>query len=152
MTDAPPPSPSAEPPPPNPSLAQPPMPGAGAALPKGPIGQPRPIALTIVLSIITCGIYFLYWTYVTYEELKEHNRRGLGGLVGLLLGIFIGIVNVFVIPSEVQATYRDDGRESPVSPLVGLWVLLPLVGFIIWFVKVQGALNDYWVSKGATPV
>jgi hypothetical protein len=152
MTDAPPPSsPSSEPPPPSPSLAQPPMPGAGAPLPKGPIGTARPIALTIVLSIITCGIYFLYWTYVTYEELKQHNNRGLGGLVGLLIGIFIGIVNVFVLPSEIQSMYGDDGRDSPVSPLVGLWVLLPLVGFIIWFVKVQGALNDYWVSKGATP-
>ena len=84
--------------------------------------------------------------------MKQHNNRGLGGLVGLLLGIFIGIVNMFVLPSEIQSTYNDDGRESPVSPLIGLWILLPLVGLIIWFVKVQGALNDYWVSKGANPV
>jgi hypothetical protein len=29
-------------------------------------------------------------------------------------------------------------------------MLLPLIGFIIWVVKVQGALNRFWESKGAT--
>jgi hypothetical protein len=29
--------------------------------------------------------------------------------------------------------------------------LLPLIGNIVWFVKVQGALNRYWESKGAPP-
>jgi hypothetical protein len=150
MTDAPPPpEPSAAPPPamPAPSAYAAPVPQT-----KGPLGVPRSIGMTILLSIVTCGIYGLYWTYVTYEELKNHNHRGLGGVVGLILGIFIGIVNLFVLPSEIKAMYTDDGRPSPVDPIIGLWFLLPIVGLIIWFVKVQGALNDYWVSKGAQPV
>ena len=140
---------------PNPDVAPtpptPPMPTASRPT-KGPIGQPRPIGLTILLTIVTCGIYGLYWTYMTFEELKQHNGKGLGGVVGLIIGIFVGIVNVFVLPAEIQTTYQEDGRESPVSPIIGLWILLPIVGGIIWFVKVQGALNDYWVSKGAQPV
>jgi hypothetical protein len=32
----------------------------------------------------------------------------------------------------------------------GLWVLLPLVGWFVWVVKVQGALNRYWQSHEAT--
>ncbi|MEJ7628811.1 MAG: hypothetical protein WKF54_04395 [Nocardioidaceae bacterium] len=35
----------------------------------------------------------------------------------------------------------------------GLWVIpgiLIIVGPIIWFVKVNGALNDYWRSLGAS--
>jgi hypothetical protein len=32
----------------------------------------------------------------------------------------------------------------------GITLLLPLVGSIIWFWKCQTALNDFWVSKGAT--
>ncbi|MFN2469208.1 MAG: hypothetical protein ABR521_13895 [Gaiellaceae bacterium] len=35
----------------------------------------------------------------------------------------------------------------------GLWVfpgILIIVGPIIWIVKVQGALNRFWESKGAT--
>lgn len=118
---------------------------------KGPIGRTWPIGMTILLSFVTCGIYFLYWTYVTFEDLKRHNNRGLGGVVGLVLGVLVSIVNMFVLPAEVQSTYADDGRESPVSPIIGLWGLLPIVGWIIWYVKVQTAINDYWVSKGATP-
>jgi hypothetical protein len=48
--------------------------------------------------------------------------------------------------------YEDlDGGKSPVSGIYGLWFLLPLVGSLIWFVQVQGALNRYWESKGAAP-
>jgi hypothetical protein len=40
-------------------------------------------------------------------------------------------------------------RQSPVAVVLGLWFLLPLVGNIIWYVKVQRVLNDLWSSKGA---
>jgi hypothetical protein len=36
--------------------------------------------------------------------------------------------------------------EKPVSGVTGFWNLIPLVGFIIWVVKVQGALNRRWES------
>jgi hypothetical protein len=61
-------------------------------------------------------------------------------------------VTFFVIPSEVRYMYEDlDGGQSPVRGIHGLWILLPIIGPIIWFVQVQGALNRYWESKGAPP-
>ena len=36
------------------------------------------------------------------------------------------------------------------TAVTGFWLLLPLIGSIVWFVKVQGRLNDYWRSLGAT--
>ena len=57
----------------------------------------------------------------------------------------------FLIPNEIKNAYQTDGRQSPVDVVWGLWFLLPLIGSIIWYVKVQNALNEYWVSKGATP-
>ena len=116
----------------------------------GSVGTIRNPVIVILLSIITLGIYALYWTYKTYEEMKDHSGEGLGGLVGLLLAIFCNIVTWFVLPSEVEKLYTRDGKTSPVSAVWGLWWLLPLIGAIIWFLKVQGALNDYWESKGAT--
>ena len=47
--------------------------------------------------------------------------------------------------------YASDGREAPVSGWTGLWHLIPIVGAIIWWVKVQGALNSYWESKATSP-
>ena len=45
----------------------------------GPLGQPRGIAFGIVLFIVTFGIYGLYWTYKTHEEIRQHSGQGVGG-------------------------------------------------------------------------
>jgi hypothetical protein len=124
----------------------PPPPAAAA----GPVGKPRGIAFVIIISIITLGIYFLYWLYKTGEETKRYSGDGLGGVLWLVIGLLIGIVMWFVAPSEVGKLYSREGQHQPVSGVTGFWMLLPLIGFIIWVVKVQGALNRFWESKGAT--
>jgi hypothetical protein len=126
-----------------------PVPSAPTPGVKGPIGEARNPTLVIVLTIITCGIYGLYWLYKSFEELKQHNGEGLGGVVGMLLGLVW--VSYFILPIEIQKTYQDDGRQTQVSAIYGLWLLLPIIGTIIYILRVQGALNDYWVSKGAAP-
>jgi Domain of unknown function (DUF4234) len=117
----------------------------------GPLGQPRGVGFVIVISIITFGIYFLYWSYRTFEEMKQRTGEGLGGVLGLVIAILIGIVNSFVIPSEVGHMYQGDGEDAPMTGWTGLWVLLPLVGWFVWVVKVQSALNRYWNSRAASP-
>jgi hypothetical protein len=116
----------------------------------GPLGQPRGIAFAIIISIITLGIYTLYWVFKTQDEVKEHSGIGVGGVLGLVIYILLSPVTFFIVPSEVRYMYEDlDGQKSPVRGIYGLWFLLPLIGHIIWFVQVQGALNRYWESKGA---
>jgi Na+/proline symporter len=119
----------------------------------GPLGRPRGIGFGILLYIITLGFYSWYWVYKTEEEMHEHTREGLGGVLGLVIWILIGPVMAFVIPSEVGKMYRKDGQEPPVSGWTGLW-LFPfgflIVTAIVWFVNVQGSLNRYWEGKGAT--
>jgi len=118
----------------------------------GPLGQPRGIFFVIVISIITFGIYHLYWTYKTFEEMKQRTGQGLGGVLGLVIAIVIGIVNAFVIPSEVGHMYKGDGESPPMTGWTGLWLILPIVGWFVWIVKVQGALNRYWESHTAPAV
>lgn len=114
-----------------------------------PIGKPRSIGISILLGIVTLGIYTFVWTYMTHDELKQHTGQGLGGALGLIVYLFVSPVTYFLVPSEIKSMYQGDGRQSPVDVVWGLWFLLPLIGSIIWFLRVQGALNDYWVSKGA---
>ncbi|HSE81974.1 MAG TPA: DUF4234 domain-containing protein [Gaiellaceae bacterium] len=120
----------------------------------GPLGRPRGIGFGILIFIITIGFYGWYWVYQTEEEMGKHTGEGIGGVLGLVIWILIQPVMGFVIPSEIGKMYRNDGQEPPVSGWTGLW-LFPfgflIVPAIVWFVKVQGALNDYWESKGATP-
>jgi hypothetical protein len=109
--------------------------------------------MSIFLFIITLGIYGLYWYYAVHKEMKDHSGSGLGGPLALVLAFFIGIVMPFLTSSEVGELYERSGRERPVSGLTGLWYfpgMLIIVGPIVWFVKTNGALNDYWRSQGVT--
>ena len=106
--------------------------------------------VVILLSVITLGIYSLFWQYATFKEMKDHSGEGIGGGLGLLFAFLIGIVNVFLMPSEVGHLYGREGKEEPVTGLTGFWILLPIVGWFIWIVKTQGRLNDYWEAHGAT--
>jgi Domain of unknown function (DUF4234) len=118
----------------------------------GPLGQPRGIGFCILLFIITLGIYGLYWVYKTQEEMKKHTGEGLGGVLGLVVWILVSAVSAFVIPSEIGKMYQRDGRQPPVTGWTGLWLFpgaILIIPAIVWFVKVQGALNRYWESKAA---
>ena len=113
----------------------------------GPLGQQRGIGFGILLFIVTLGIYSLYWVFKTQDEVKEHSGQGVGGVLGLVIYIVVSIVSWFLIPSEIGKMFKQDGREAPFTGWTGLWLLLPIVGAFVWFIKIQGALNEYWASK-----
>ena len=123
--------------------------GPVAAQAQGPLGRPRGVAFAIVLSIVTLGIYHLYWVFKNFDEMQRHTGKGIGGVLALVIALVIGPVIWFVMPSEVGRMYRDDGGLGPMTGWTGLWLLLPIVGWFVWMVKIQGALNRYWESKGA---
>jgi Domain of unknown function (DUF4234) len=124
----------------------------------GPVGKRRGVVFVLLITLVTLGIYSLYWVYKTQQEIKDYSGDGLGGVLGLVIWILISPVSAFVIPSEIGTNlFARAGRERPVTGWTGLW-LFPfgvfLIPAIVWFVKVQGSLNRFWESAGtatATP-
>ena len=146
------------------NLPPPPPPGSGSTpqTQSGyfvPVGRPPErlggayysTGLVIVLTIITLGIWGALWSYRTNEDLKRFNGDGLGGVLAVVIYLLLSPVLMFTIPNEIEKMYQRDGRQSPVSTVWGLWFLLPLIGNIIWYVKVQRVLNEFWLSKGSQP-
>jgi hypothetical protein len=120
----------------------------------GPLGKPRGIGFGILLYIVTLGIYSLYWVFKTEEETKQHTGEGLGGVLGLVIWILLHPVMAFVIPSEIGKMYAKDGQQPPMTGWTGLWLFpgwVLIIPAIVWFVKVQGALNRYWEGKAPAP-
>jgi hypothetical protein len=149
------PQPDAVPSPP-PRASTPPVPAYGAVPAVGQVGPAGTIRSTgtcILLTIVTLGFYSWYWYFQTHSEMKRHTGTGIGGAVALILAIFVGIVMPFLSSNEVGNLYARRGQARPVSAATGLWALLLgwffFVGLIVWFVKTNGALNDYWRSQGA---
>ena len=128
----------------------PPPPRQPVSEPSGPIGTPRSVGLTILVSIVTFGIWRWVWSYMNGEELKNYRRDGLGGVAYLLFTIFIYPVTMFLMASEVEQMYRDAGEEPRITTLWGLWFLLPLIGDIIWYVRIQNAINEFWQARGGS--
>jgi hypothetical protein len=146
--------PVAPPPPPTGAVPVAPAYAGVAGVPGGaPIGKIRSTGTCILLTIVTLGIYSLYWFYKTHDEMKQHSGTGLGGPVALILAFFVGFVMPFVTSNEVGGLYERRGQPKPVSAATGLWYILLgwffLVGAFVWFIKTNGALNSYWRSVGA---
>lgn len=114
-----------------------------------PLGKEREVWWTLLLIIVTLGIYGLWWYYVSHREMREFSGSGLGGWPALIFAIIpvLGIILLFTMPTEVSRLYEGENNLSPVRTLTGLWVLIPFIGGIIWFYKVQSALNGFWASK-----
>ena len=111
------------------------------------LGTPRGVGKVILLGIITLGIYIIIWQWKTFNELKRYRGQGVGGGVGFLLSFVL--VSLFLLPSYVGKAYQEDGQNAPITGWSGFWVLVPYIGTFIWIAKIQGALNDFWSSKGA---
>jgi hypothetical protein len=121
------------------------------------LGKRRSTGLVILLSIVTCGIWTFVWSYQNGDELKRWSGNGLGGVAYLLIMLsqllvpFVGgVITMFLLAGEVEELYRRDGQEPRITTIWGLWFLLPIIGNIIWYVRIQSAINDYWTAHGQT--
>ncbi len=127
-----------------PAPPPPATPPAAAAAGWGPKGKVREWVAVAIFSIITLGIYYLVWSYKVFKENKDFSGEGVGGVIGLILALLLGIVNWFLLPSEIGNMYEKMGRETPVRGVTGFWNLIPIVGFFIWIWKVQTAMNGVY--------
>ncbi len=113
----------------------------------------RPTGKTILLFLVTFGIWGFVYVYETQDELRRHSGEGLGGPFALLIAVLAGMVSPFLLSSEVGRLYERRGQPPRVTALTALWFVpgvLILVGPFIWFIRTNAALNDYWRSMGAT--
>jgi uncharacterized membrane protein YdfJ with MMPL/SSD domain len=116
------------------------------------LGKSRGVGIEITLFIITLGFYGWVWAYRNQKTMKEHADVGPGGLLGLVLWVLLNPVSAFLIPGEVRKLNQQAGKESPVTAWTGLWLFpfgVLIVPAIVWFVKIQRALDRYWESESA---
>ncbi len=52
--------------------------------------------------------------------------------------------------NEVEKMYGEAGEPPRITTMWGLWFLLPLIGQIIWYVRIQNALNEFWQARGGS--
>lgn len=130
------------------------LPRALSTRPEHPLGKIRDPLVTVLLYIGTFGIYGVVWQYSVFEELHNYRKQGWNGTTYLIFLLLFGIPLVAVpwlMPAYVGRMWAEEGYERPVSGHTGFWIFIPLVGGLIWIVKVQRSLNTFWSMHGAVP-
>ena len=53
-------------------------------------------------------------------------------------------------PVRIHQTLQETRTGSPprITTIWGLWILLPLIGSIIWYVRIQNAIDEFWQARG----
>ena len=97
-----------------PPESRPASPSPAAA--SGLVGRPRSVGLTILLAIVTLGIWPIFWSYSNGEELKRYGPAGFGGGLFLVLHLFVHPVIYFLFADEVGKLYTEAGEEPPIRP------------------------------------
>ncbi len=107
----------------------------------------RSIAVSIILSFVTCGIYMLYWLYCIATDLNMasgETEDTSGGLVVVLDIVTCGIYLLYWLykaGGKVNKIHYLDNRPQD-SSLGLLYLLLSLFGFqIVSIALIQNELN-----------
>jgi hypothetical protein len=95
----------------------------------------RSIAKAVVFSIITLGLYGIYWIHEFHKELKAEENAQYSPVVRTV-GMLIPLYNLYVMWQDSQLVEASLGKNSTTYFL--LWLFLPPV----WWYLVQSSINQ----------
>ena len=100
----------------------------------------RNIVTAIILSIITCGIYAIYWAIMLAKEAVSVNDSNDNGLVEILLMIFLPFLGFFLAEQKLAKGCAAKGITHNDNSI--LYLILGIVGLsIVNFCMMQNDLN-----------
>lgn len=110
--------------------------------------QERNIVVNIILSVVTCGIYGLYWLCTLTSDVdtvsQNPNKRS-GVLVILLTLLTCGIYMIYYWYQNgklMEETNQQNGKNGSSNAI--LFLILSLLGFsIVNYIILQADLNKY---------
>lgn len=107
--------------------------------------QNRSVATVIILSLVTCGIYSLYWTYVTIEALdNEGQSSNMPAIVQFLLTLFLANVGyiLFAINANNNLNSIRAKRGAMAKDQMVLYIILAVVCPIAFVGVLQNDINE----------
>jgi len=120
----------------------------------------QPVWHFVLLSIMTFGIYDVYWYYKNWKRIKKYKELKFSP-VWRTIGLFIPILNLFLI-YKAHVEYREFIKEKEINSEIypGRIVLVIMISAALvrlpdpyWLLSfvgtiplamVQGVLNDLW--------
>ena len=116
------------------------------------LGDKRNILAILFLSVITLGIYWLYWYYIINYEMKKHSPQikvTPGVAVFCMFVPIVAWVSLYNTANRALTLKKACNDPDSLSPGAALLfaIFLP---FGIYTYLVQKALNNHWQFHGGT--
>lgn len=109
--------------------------------------EEKSIALCIIFSIITCGIYYIYWFYTLSKRIKLLNQEYPSCAGEVLLYFLIPFYNLYWMYTRARKTMEASIRYwhyNRVSDEGVAYLLLTLFGFgIVAVALMQNNFNNF---------
>jgi len=120
--------------------------------------EKREVALAVILTLVTCGIYGIYWKYMLWDTLYKATNRQSNAAVDLLLSfVTCGIYYLYMLykagrmESEAMAMYNLPSKDdSALYLILGIFSLSIVASAIM-----QSNINNYLadaVNNANSPV
>ena len=113
------------------------------------VGKYRSGGIILLLSIVTCGIYFFYWLYVTMEDInKATGEQRLDSTLLLIGSIFCApVILVALYKIKKNLEHLSKQHRTYYQDNFVLWLILSLlcgIGELVAIFQVSKGLNDIW--------
>lgn len=110
-----------------------------------PLGKSRSPAGVLGLSIVTLGIYYLYWYGTINGEIKRHDTHIKVTPGWCVVALFIPIANIvtaYMTAARIRQMQLDEGATQTISPVVALLLAIFLgIGYPLY---VASQLSEHW--------
>lgn len=108
--------------------------------------QNRSIAMVIVLGLVTCGIYPLYWLYQTATALENEGKSGAGlePTLIVIISLFFPYVGylLFGMAADQNLNNIKTQRGMPTADNKVLYMVLGFIIPIVLVALVQNEINQ----------
>ena len=119
--------------------------------------ETRSPALVLVLSVVTCGLFLIYWYYKMYEDLKQltgSTPTGNDYILDFILAVLTcGIWGIYVdykISVQIGELQQKNGLSK--SDLESLVIILDIAAYITVFITyyISSAIQQDALNKVMT--
>lgn len=103
--------------------------------------KPRNIVTAILLTLVTCGIYGIYWIVCMTREAVSVKDAGDNALLEIVLMLFLPFVGLFMVEKKLAEGLAAKGVAHTDNSI--LYLILGLVGLgIVPMCMIQNDLNN----------
>ena len=112
------------------------------------VGTNRSPVMVLVLTVITCGIYSLYWHYVVGQEINAAlGREAVKPMYVFLAILCFPVLYYYMYTVDKAMLELAAQRGKNYNSNFVLWIICSVlagVGVYIEMFQVQDTLNDIW--------